>query len=114
MSYDRWEGYGDARRELFDHINDERIDNVWFLSGDLHVNFVSRLEPSGSDRASRAREIAVTGGNTALGVRGRQFSYSRTAPRACLLTFDPFADEVRVEFRSPDGRIDYASQLRHD
>ncbi len=103
---DRWEGYRAARTELLEHINNRGIENAWFLSGDLHVNFVSRVGTSDS-LADRCREIAVTGGNLGVGAYGSNFEYSQTAPRGCLLTFDPLSDTVRVRFLKPDGSLDY-------
>jgi alkaline phosphatase D len=115
FAFDRWEGYRGARAELLEHINAKAIENVWFLSGDLHVNFVSRLNAAGDDLASRAREIAVTGGNTGLGVSGPNFDYSRAAARGCLVTFDPGQNLVQVTFIDPNtGAIDYQADLRRD
>ncbi|MCO6450020.1 MAG: alkaline phosphatase D family protein [Caldilineales bacterium] len=41
--YDRWEGYAAERRELLEFIRDEGIDNVVFLSADLHANFYNEV-----------------------------------------------------------------------
>lgn len=115
---DRWEGFPDTRGELLGFINANDIDNVWFVSGDFHVNFVSRLEREGSDRASNLREIAVTSGNTnpvpafILGMNPPQFDYGVTAARGVLVTFDPEADEVFVRFIDPQtGEDDFVATL---
>lgn len=104
---DRWEGYPGQRDELLAFINQHDITNVWFLSGDFHVCFVSRLEPSGSDLASRTREIAVTGGNEnpipefLTQLDPPQFDYGVHRARGCVLVFDPMADAVNVRFLDP-------------
>ncbi|NJK32617.1 MAG: hypothetical protein HC927_09515 [Deltaproteobacteria bacterium] len=114
---DRWEGFPNSRNELLDFIDQEQITNVWFISGDLHVCFVSRLEPSGSKLSARTREIAMTGGNNnPLGaslslLQPGQFVYSVGTPRACMITFDPQLDAVNVRFIEDDGTVEFDEDL---
>lgn len=104
---DRWEGFPDSRNELLDFIQDELITNVWFLAGDFHTCFVSRLEENGG-LAANTYEIAVTGGRTnpipdfLTGFDGPQFEYGVTVPRGCLLMFDPEANAVNIRFIDPE------------
>lgn len=115
---DRWEGYPDSRDELLGHINDESVENVWFVSGDFHVCFVSTLEPDPSSAAEALREISVTGGRSnilgdSLGVP--QYDYGTSSPRACLLTFDPEGNYVNVRFIDPNTGIDaFNADLSYD
>jgi alkaline phosphatase D len=118
---DRWEGYPQQRQEVLDFINDNNIENVWFLSGDFHVTFVSRLEPDGMDLASRTREIAITGGNEnplpefLAGLNQPQFDYGRHRARGCIITFDPMANAVNVRFIDPaNGEDVYNKSLTQD
>ncbi len=115
---DRWEGYPGQRQELLAHIDQNDITNVWFLSGDFHVCFVSRLEPAGSQLSARTREIAVTSGNTnpipefLTQLDPPQFAYGVHQPRGALVTFDPQADNVYVRFLDPQTGEDlYAETL---
>ena len=109
---DRWEGYPAQRDALLQFIDDNQIDNVWLVSGDFHVCFVSRLEPTGDSLSSRLREIAVTGGNSnpipdfAAPLDPPQFMYGVKEPRSLLMTFDPEANSVDVRFIDPDTGID--------
>ena len=41
LPYDRWEGYGAERAEILNFINDNSIDNVVFLSTDMHANLIN-------------------------------------------------------------------------
>jgi phosphodiesterase/alkaline phosphatase D-like protein len=112
---DRWEGFPNSRNELLGFIDAEQIDNVWFIAGDFHVCFVSRLQPSGSNLSARTREIAMTGGNTnilgnTLGFSGH-FDFGSGSPHACLLTFDPALDSVNVRFIRTDGTVAYDKNL---
>ena len=61
LSYDRWEGYAAERAELLDFIRDEDIDNVVFLTTDIHANLINEVS---IDRFSDPAPIAdefVTG-----------------------------------------------------
>jgi alkaline phosphatase D len=111
---DRWEGYKASRDALLQFIDQHDLRNVWFLSGDFHVCFVSRLEPSGEGRAAGLREIALTSGNTSvLGdlLLGPQFAFASSAAHGVLVTFDPEADAVHVRFVDADGNDAYAQSL---
>jgi len=44
-SSDRWDGYPEQRRELIDHIVDNEIEGILFLSGDHHMGMLSHVEP---------------------------------------------------------------------
>ncbi|NVB40078.1 alkaline phosphatase D family protein [Pseudenhygromyxa sp. WMMC2535] len=115
---DRWEGFPGARDSLLAFIDDHQIENVWFIAGDFHVCFVSRLEPMGTTLSARTREIAVTGGRTnfagdTLGL-STQFDYGVGDPRGCVLTFDPALDAVNVRFINPEGGDDYNQDLTQD
>lgn len=114
-AFDRWEGYPDQRNELLEFIQTELVTNVWFLAGDFHTCFVSRIEPSGGLTAN-TWEIAVTSGNSnplpdiATGFSGAQFDYGVTVPRGCILLFDPEANAVNVRFIDPDTGEDVYDQ----
>ena len=112
---DRWEGFPAQRNELLGFIDDNQIDNVWFLSGDFHVCFVSRLEPNGDNLSARTREIACTSGNTnLLGelLAAPQYAYRTSSPRGVILMFDPAANAVNVRFIDPStGNDDYNESL---
>lgn len=116
---DRWTGFPDARERLRNFINDQDIDNVWFVSGDFHVTFLSRLEPQGEDNWSRVREIAVATGNenpvpnSLLGLTTPQFDYGINEVRACLLEFDPETNTVTLRFIRPNGDDAYFVEMTY-
>jgi phosphodiesterase/alkaline phosphatase D-like protein len=113
---DRWEGYPTSRNDIRDYINENAIDNVWFLGGDFHVCFVSRLEPTGEETWDRVREIACSGGNTnpvpagVLGLGSAQFDYGITGPRGVILQIDPDANTLNVRMLNVDTGDDEFNQ----
>ncbi len=46
--YDRWEGYWQDRKEILDFIQDNNIEGVVFLTGDVHASFINNLNPEGT------------------------------------------------------------------
>ncbi len=124
---DRWQGYPAARAELLSHLTDTGLTNVWFLTGDLHVGLVMRLDGDGP--TSRYLEIAggpAANGNALsllLGVGqeqardlafpANQVLFATGGYNATTLTFDPRADTVRVVFLdSGNGATRYDTRLR--
>lgn len=109
---DSWMGYAGQRDELLDHITDNDIDGVWFLSGDYHMGTVNRVETTGP-RADLWEIMAGPGAsspNPLLGavelapelapdyVPAEQFDYYSTKHAATIITFDPVAETVHVIF----------------
>ncbi|MBL4687383.1 MAG: alkaline phosphatase D family protein [Nannocystaceae bacterium] len=113
---DRWEGYPAQRQEILDFVNDEDISNVYWVTGDIHTNYVSHVQPSpGPGAGDSMREICVTSGNTnpaAFLLGGSQFPYAAGDPRTLVMTFDPSNESVHVEFRDGvTGAVDYEATL---
>ncbi|MCK6512954.1 alkaline phosphatase D family protein [Myxococcota bacterium] len=116
MAADRWEGYKTQRKALFDHIVQNKIRNVWFVSGDFHVGAVTRVDTSGPMNGTW-EILAGPGGNSSVlwGVYqaqpenrdllapAKQFDFFHGENTATFLTFDPIKDEVRVEFIQADN-----------
>lgn len=112
-SGDRWEGYAADRDRLLDFITGNRIENVWFLSGDFHVGFAAHVEPTSP--AGAMWEIAVgPGGNgpnpAALVLGEPQFDYNTDGFGTEFMTtleFDPSRNAVRVIFTSAEAELFY-------
>ena len=54
FTYDTWQGYPREREELLTHIRDEKIDDVVFVTGDIHT-FIAGDVARDRARASRWR-----------------------------------------------------------
>ena len=111
---DNWNGYASQRTALLDHIVDNDISGVWFLSGDYHLGSSHSVATEG--KYAGIREIMVGPGasspNPLLGavqlspelaesiVPAAQFDYYSLDYAATRITFDPKSDSVHVQFIS--------------
>ena len=67
INKDSWDGYGQERRDLLGHIQASGIENVAFLTGDIHTFFAGDVGVDGRGPESVATEF-VGGSITSLGV----------------------------------------------
>jgi alkaline phosphatase D len=126
-NFDRWQGYEAQRQRLVDHLVNNDIRGVLFLSGDFHFGFVAKVEPTGP--ASRYLEVAVgpTGNGPnplpALAMRGdipadeimppeTFVHYSASPSVVTTITLDPLND--RVHLRNVDARPDRDGEVLFD
>ncbi|MGA8257055.1 MAG: alkaline phosphatase D family protein, partial [Nocardioides sp.] len=69
LNPDAWDGYTDDRRELFGHIRRHDLDNVVFLTGDIHTGLAADLPvdkasyPLGETAGVELVCASVTSGN---------------------------------------------------
>jgi len=115
---DRWQGYTTSRDEILNHLETEAIDNVWFISGDLHTGFVCRLEQEGFRRTLFDVAVGPGGmqGNPLSGLAemdpqlreeifpSDQFFYFGDNLAMTYLTLDPLRDVVRIRFVDAETR----------
>ena len=72
INVDQWDGYGADRAEVMSHIAEKGIEDVSFLTGDIHTFFAGQVSATGRQSApgvpaSLATEF-VAGSTTSLGV----------------------------------------------
>ena len=67
INKDSWDGYGVERREVLGHVQDRNIQNVSFLTGDIHTFFAGDVGVDGRGPESVATEF-VGGSVTSLGI----------------------------------------------
>mgnify|MGYP003589251613 CR=1 FL=1 len=58
-SSDAWPAFPQTRRRLLSHILNHNIQNVVFLSGDIHCSNVSRITFDGGDAARRLKAFSI-------------------------------------------------------
>jgi alkaline phosphatase D len=61
MPYDRWESYSAERSEILNFIADEGIENVIFLSTDIHGSFINEVSPNNLQGEEPVAVEVVTG-----------------------------------------------------
>jgi len=59
---DSWPGWPAQRNELLNHIVNNDLKGVWFLTGDVHKGIIEKIQPTGE--ASRIREIYMGPGGS--------------------------------------------------
>jgi alkaline phosphatase D len=67
INKDSWDGYGQERRELLGFVRERGIDNLAFLTGDIHTFFAGDVGVDGRGPESVATEF-VGGSITSLGI----------------------------------------------
>lgn len=104
--YDRWEGYGAERNEILNFIRSNRIENVVFLTTDLHANLINRVFV---DRFADPEAIAqefITGPVAAFTFEEgiRQFATTiGVDPNTLVQGFNTLLDLVGVDCRDLGG-----------
>jgi len=72
INVDQWDGYGADREEVMSHIAQHEIENVSFLTGDIHTFFAGQVSETGRQTAPNTPESLATefvaGSMTSLGV----------------------------------------------
>ena len=126
INTDSWDGYGAERAELIDHLGSHDIEDVAFITGDIHTYFTGNVTRTGRrtpiDGPVRATEF-VCGSITSPGIIDRvadsepervaaaaaidaavlgnnpQIVYSNQAYKGYGLV-EATADELRVQYRA--------------
>jgi alkaline phosphatase D len=110
INTDQWDGYLAERNELLAHIG-AGIDDVAFLTGDIHIFFANQLtvdgRPAGREIATEYVGGSVTSAgvpealNAVLQAANAQFKYVQGARHGwSVLRAD--ANELRVDYRASD------------
>jgi len=106
LNPDQWDGYKAERRELMEFIRKRRIEDVAFLTGDIHTFFAGEVTLSGRQPALRpavATEFVV-GSMTSKGIAD---SLGRSDRERQVL-----ADLTDAGVRANNPHIEYSNQQR--
>ena len=57
---DSWSAFPETRKRLLSHIIDNKVQNVIFLSGDVHCSNVAKITFSGSEEAEKLKAYSIT------------------------------------------------------
>jgi phosphodiesterase/alkaline phosphatase D-like protein len=117
INADQWDGYAAERRELLEHVLAKDVQNVSWLTGDIHTFFAGTVTTSGRSGAPAAATEFVAGSITSEGIAeefGNQALVSdRIREPNPHITFvdtehrgyavvEARQDELRVDFRFPE------------
>ncbi|HSW60633.1 MAG TPA: alkaline phosphatase D family protein, partial [bacterium] len=102
---DRWEGYKAQRTEILNHIINNNIQNVVWLSGDFHTGSVAPIDDPATPWGKMWEINMGPGGNTnPLGDMGKvpNFLWNTGKMNATVIVFDPFQNSIYVKYLDPD------------
>lgn len=125
---DTWDGYPRERRRLLERLADAEVDDVVFLSGDVHTAWANEVELDGRPVATEVVCSSVTSNNVDdfMGTRSRTVSLAmeeaimRTNPHVRFVNLDDHgfcvldltADRVRAEWHAIGDRTDPGTTAR--
>jgi alkaline phosphatase D len=117
INADQWDGYAAERREILEHVLAKGVQNVSWLTGDIHTFFAGTVTTSGRSGAPAAATEFVAGSITSEGIAeefGNQalvsdrirdpnphISYIDTEHRGYAVV-EARPDELRVDYRFPE------------
>jgi len=110
---DRWQMFA-QRARIKQFIDERKISGVVSITGDIHMSYVGRLEPTPVTPSDAIVECCVTSGNTWPVIASfdpAQFPYVEARPTVPTLTFDPEAGEVRVRYLFDDGSLAFETTI---
>ncbi len=105
---DRWTGFPTERAEILDHIRDNAIGGVVWITGDVHYAQVGHVDPVGGNAADQW-EVLVGPGGSRLNAIVEAFVGSEQYPIVFAkwnwtrFTCDPVAGTVDVAYVGDDG-----------
>lgn len=111
---DRWEGYVTQRAELQAFVDEHELRNILWVTGDVHMCWVGQVDAEPSTLGESMWEVCVTSGNTnplANELLEGQFPWHSSDAHLPLITFDPVAELVRVEFVNKYGQLVHSREL---
>ncbi len=105
---DRWEGYPAQRSEILNHITDNSIGGVVWITGDYHFGAVSKIDPSGP--ASELWEVMCGPGGSPINAAAPFLFSTPQVPiivkthNSVLFEADPDAGTLRFQFMGLDQK----------
>ncbi len=102
---DRWEGYKAQRTETLNHIINNNIRNVVWLSGDFHTGSVAPIDDPATPWGKMWEINMGPGGNTnPLGDMGTvtNFLWNTGKMNATVIVFDPFQNSIYIKYLDPE------------
>ena len=111
---ERWSGHPVDRQMIKDVVNDNGLDHIIWVTGDIHMSYVGRADRDDDSTAGNMTEVCCTIGNTnPLGetLDPAQFDYFTSGTRMPVITFDSAADEVLIQMYDAEGELRFEKTL---
>lgn len=111
---ERWSGHPVDRQLVKDHINDNGLDHIIWVTGDIHMCYVGQADRDEDSVAGNLTEVCCTIGNTnPLGetLSPEQFEFFTSTPRMPVITFDAVSEEILIQMYDADGDLSFEKTL---
>ncbi len=107
---DRWQGFPEQRAEILGHIEDQGIDGVLWISGDMHFGSVIWVSPEGELGADQREVMVGPAGSTRMAAvelfpEGGQYTELLGLWNSVTFGLDATLGTVLVRFYGDEGEI---------
>ncbi|MBT6434356.1 MAG: hypothetical protein HOK28_14755 [Deltaproteobacteria bacterium] len=107
---DRWDGYQHQRSELLEHIEDNDIQGVLWVSGDFHFSALAKVDKPGGPGANQWEVFAGPAGSFVnpivyIAQENDQYKHIYKTYTYTYFEADPDAGTMRVKFINDDGNV---------
>lgn len=105
---DRWQGHADQRSELLEHLRENGVQGVLWVSGDFHVGAIARVDAPGGPADDQWEVLTGPGGSPiddrySLVPESERFPAVVTQHNSVIFELDPASGAVLVRFIGDDG-----------
>ncbi|MFP6684431.1 MAG: alkaline phosphatase D family protein [Polyangiaceae bacterium] len=104
---DRWQGYPTQRNELLDHVRDQSVKGVLWISGDVHFGAVAQVDQDGGPGDDQWEIIAGPTGSfinpVAFLLKGKRMPVVQSKHNWVMVEADPATGEAIVRFIGDAG-----------
>ena len=107
---DRWDGYQHQRSEILDHIADNDIQGVLWVSGDFHFSALTKVDKAGGPGENQYEVFAGPGGSFVnpivyIAQENDQYKHIYKTYTYTYFEADPDAGTMRIKFINDNGSV---------
>lgn len=107
---DRWDGYPHQRSEVLEHIEDNGVQGVLWVSGDFHFSELGRVDPPGGIAHNQWEVFAGPAGSFVnpmayIAQENEQYKHIFKTHTYTYFEADPDAGTMRIKFINDNGTV---------
>lgn len=114
---DRWQGFPAQRTELLEHIDQNSISGVFWITGDFHIGGAGYISPAGNPGATQLEVLTGPGGSSINPAAGLVQPNERILSivgewNYVLFEADPDSGAILTRFIRDDGSVIWEQSLQ--